>query len=232
MLPKITSILISLLGIATWFFPELDFKFKIIITLSLIIIGLIVYLIWQERNIRKNKNKNNGVSYDSRPCSYGEKALQAKNSIFCSSIRMAALADHGVYNDFANVKSHIPIKLVLSSNNINTKKALHMLYNWSGVSKKFTEAIITSVDEAINNIRNKRSIDVKYIDFVTPTSYFAIDYKEETDVSFIQIKHYLLCNKKNIEALYFTVYPSSDLYNLYKRQIELLENTEEESDNS
>jgi hypothetical protein len=171
------------------------------------------------------------ITYSTRSCSFGEKALQAKNSVFCSSLIMAQLNDFDIQNDFMKVNSEIPITIVLlNSNNPDMIKTLQRFNGYSLIENEKT--IIEGVKIGIDRIlSNKRNVTVKYKNFIIPNSYFAVDYKVKTDSSFIQIKQYLLNDNKGIKVLYCTVRPESELYELYREQILLLERSNEDFSN-
>jgi len=180
-----------------------------------------------KKRYQETKNEPLGITYSTRSCSFGEKALQAKNSIFCSSLVMAQLNDFDIQNDFMEVNPEIPITIVLF--NSNNPDIIEMLQRFNGYS--FTEkekAIIEGVKVGIDRILSRRDIIVKYKNYIVPNSYFAVDYKVKTDSSFIQIKQYLLNENKGIKVLYCTVRPESELYELYQRQILLLEKSNED----
>jgi len=181
-----------------------------------------------------NKSEHSGITYSSRSCNYGEKALQAKNSIFSSSIFMAMLADYDIQNDFANVNPEIPITLVMvNSDYPDMLKFVNMFNGRSNIENE--EKVMTTVAEnvkiGIKRIKSSRNINVKFINFIVPVSYFAVDYKIVTESSFIQIKHYLLNDKRAVKVLYCTVLPGSELFEQYRKQILLLERSDENFSN-
>ena len=186
-----------------------------------------------QKRYEENKSEPLGITYSTRTCNYGEKVLQAKNSIFSSGIWMAMLADPGIQNDFAKVNPEIPITFVMAnSDHPNMVKCVNMINGWSHVNDaKEMKKIIDGAKIGINRIKSCREINEKYINFIVPVSYFAIDYKVVTESSFIQIKYYLLNDKRAVKHLYYTVFPGSELFEQYQKQILLLEKSNENFSN-
>ena len=206
----------------------------ICIIISAALAAIITYFLAKKRYTEK-KNYPSGITYSERACDYGEKALQATNSIFSSGIFMAMLADYRVQNDFINVNSEIPITFVMvNSDHQDILKLFDMLNGWSNnETENERTPIIESVKLGVKRIRDnrKKNINIKYNNFIVSSSYFAVDYKVKTKYSFIQIKHYLLNDKKAVKVLYYTVLPSSDLWKHYCEQIRILEESNENFSN-
>ena len=178
-----------------------------------------------KRTLNLSLNKTEEIKYSlDDPCKYIEVVTNAKKCIFCNGVGMAFLSDYNLQTSLANVDTRISIRFVVANheNDAFQKIVTRGIYK---SDKKEAKTISKMFDIAIDRIREKRNLNISYVDFFTPISYFAIDYKEKTDSSFIQAKHYLHnMNNKNIKVLYCTVRPGSDLYEYYREQILLLEN--------
>ena len=127
-----------------------------------------------------------------------------------------------------NIELRIAIKFVVADcNNDDILKAVKGISN---AAKEELQSLSQVFDIGLNRIKHDRDVDVVFIDFYVSISYFAIDYKEQTNSSFIQAKHYLLNeNKKSIKVFYCTVRPGTNLYDYYKEQILILDRIKEKA---
>ncbi len=168
------------------------------------------------------------TDYSSEPCNYREHISEAKECIFFNGIGLVLLCDLDLHNHLSKIDAQVSIKFVVAKHcEDNFQKVV-----LGGLQKapdiEGAKAISKMFELTENRIREHRSLDVTHIDFFAPVSYFAVDYKEYTESSFIQAKHYLLNReKKGIQSYYCSVRPGSKLYEYYRQQIILLDEIKE-----
>ncbi|MCL2057344.1 MAG: hypothetical protein FWH02_09050 [Oscillospiraceae bacterium] len=229
-IPIIITVVTLISVVIGKFFDKMDSTNAIIILLVLITVDLVCIIIgYLEKSLQLSEHNKkmlkyaiaqstSGVSYSSDDCNYIDIVKSATKCIFYSGIAMGRFSDYNMENAFAEVSTEITITFVCA--NLENDDVLKSANGFFGRNKIEPLNSFHVYQKAIERMKKKRNIVDKYIDIFVPISYFAIDYKEITEFSFIQAKHYLLDeNRGEIKALYCTVRPGSVLYNYYQEQI-------------
>ncbi|MCL2311530.1 MAG: hypothetical protein FWC41_03415 [Firmicutes bacterium] len=234
LLLTITAIVISL------FFVGIDANVKIVSLLVIIVTEFFIVIFCYLERIAESTKKIDTIieripttGYSTLPQEY-DKCKYAQNSIFISGVGMNNI--YGVREMLADIKSSVSITLAV--NNYEEPDVMTALYSFFGKPSKKWDGYKTFFNESVKKIKNRpdRPVKVIYMDTFVPIAFFAIDYKEETDNSFIQAKHYILSDeldhdKQNgykIKGYYYTARPRTDSYKLYREylnQILLIENS-------
>jgi len=188
--------------------------------ISTIIGCFLTYYLTKKQFGKENISKDK-ISYSLYPCSYSDMVRKAQKTIFFSGAGCEVLNDYSLQNILAEINHKISIDIVKSNpNNEDVRLAFQGL---TEISREYVVSVNELVATGVDRIKVKRNINVKYIDFFNPISYFAIDCNENSKFSFIQAKHYLISDdKKTVKVFYCTVHPGSDLYDWYREQIILL----------
>jgi len=137
--------------------------------------------------------------------------------------------DFDFANFLANIEPHVEIKCVVTDlNNPDVRK--NMDYIFGGIEKEKNSPARSTFDRNVSRVKRTRSINVDFITAFPHISYFAIDYKEQTEFSFIQAKHYLIAEYTGeVNVYYCIVRPGAKLYEYYRKQIILLEKKGEQT---
>ena len=168
------------------------------------------------------------IKYSLSSCDEKKAIFQAKKSIFFSGAGMTFF-NYDLANSLANTEPYVEINCVVTDlNNPDVKKAMDYLFR--GIKKGKQSVSRLSFDRQISRIRSARNINVDFITTFSHISYFAIDYKEQTESSFIQAKHYLVQEYAGeVKVFYCIVRPGTELYKYYLDQIFLLEKKGQEN---
>lgn len=185
-----------------------------------------------EEKLNQILDKTAVAKFDSKSCDYIELARSAKNSIFYNSTGLGFLKTDTAQKEFSEIDKNINITLVITDNcdsmnflSVVTKGLCQVSSKEAKNARAGRESIIDRITE------NDTDIKISYIDFYAPISYFAIDYKEQTESSVIVAKHYLHnLGKKNLNAYFCIAKPGHFLYDIYLKQIVMLESCNRSTD--
>ena len=149
---------------------------------------------------------------------------QAKYNLFFSGLCMSCFNDDDLVNSLINIDSNVTIDIVITDT--TNQEVLNILNFQYGISENEWKARQIIIGKIIKKIKKKRpSTNVSFINIVSPISYFAIDYDEESESSFIQTKYYSIPKDKDgnlPDFFYCGTHPETGLYNYYRKQIFLL----------
>ena len=178
----------------------------------------------QKNHYNKKEIKLDEISISSVSCNYIEKIRAAKDCVFFNALILTLLADVDLRTEFGKMDPRISVYFVLSDPKDEELQRVIKRYwaNSDEIFKSFQE----NFEIWIRNIKNEHAnTECDYANLFTPISYFAVDYKDEKESSFIQAKHYLIQGDfgKSPNYIYVAARPGTDLYRYYKQQILLIE---------
>jgi hypothetical protein len=235
-LPTINIILLLLaIGISVFPFGNLDSELNEamikVITLLVIIAtsffitnsGYLERITKSVTRFDKFAEQMEKIKYSKMPCDYNKMILQATNSIFFSGNGMSHF-EQSLAKALAEIAPHVEINCVVSDLSGDAIETINFL---TGLSKSDPSIItdhLNRYNKHLDTIRAKRGINNAFIKIVSMISYFAIDYKQQTESSFIQAKHILLSDRKgDYNTFYCIARPGTEIYEYYRNQIEILE---------
>ena len=161
------------------------------------------------------------VDYSYSSCIYKDVIPRATNSLFFSGVGMAFF-DYDIENSIIKVDQSVNITfVVMNVYNEDVATGVESFYN---ISKEETRMLHESFIKRVLRINNFRKTNFGVIDTFVQVSYFAVDYKELTEFSFIQAKYYLLTkNDEHIDVMYYTARPGTELFKCFRKQILIIE---------
>jgi len=172
----------------------------------------------KDRDAKKETAK---INYSLSPCDFEEKIKQAKDCIFFSGVVLSHLGSHQLRDCLTDIDPRIKISIFA----VDLDDDVH----FNTVCRLYGDGeIISSMSKScknwMNEIKNRHENSfIKRTNAFTPISYFAVDYNDDKESSFIQAKHYLHRKEPGAKVFYCTVRPGHELYKYYREQIMLIE---------
>lgn len=144
----------------------------------------------------------------------------ATKSIFISGPGMQVIYD--IRNLLASIDEKIPITLAIQ--NYNNRDLVNVLIHYFGINEKEWMTRRSIFNEGIKIIYQKRNLNIIVFNKFSPIGFVAIDYKDVTENSIIQAKHYILSEDIFKANYYFCrVKPGIELFDIYREQILCIE---------
>jgi hypothetical protein len=189
-----------------------------------VIIGCFLTRSFTKKEFQSKEIKNTKLNRSLISCDYAKIVLQAKECIFFNGIVLATLADMDLRNSLIKVDPRININFV--SANLNDSVIFESARRYWGTENDMLRSMGDNVLTWIKTIKKAhQNTNHNYSNICIFTSYFAIDYKDIKETSFIQAKYYLLNKSHNeVNVFYITTRPGDELYEIYREQIKLIEN--------
>ncbi len=171
-------------------------------------------------NILKN-DRSDLIFSKSRPIDIDIGNICAEHCLFISGTSMAFTHDTHYLDKLKNMIDR-GVEVVLMITEFDNPCIDNYLHDVFGKTQSQRDRAKEDFDDFKLNF-DKR-IKIIYTDIFLPNTYTAIDYKEKvTPLSAIASKHYLLKKTgSRADSYYLTTRPSSPLFEIYKKQIELI----------
>ena len=170
-----------------------------------------------------SSDSNIVMNYSSDPCNYIEAVKKATGSIFFSGIGMTFL-DYALRNVLVNDTDPKVTINFAAVDYIKNNDIMTFLQDYFGPHREKWYKHRDAFNDHVEILKNRQNTSFLDLDIFMPVSYFAIDYKEKTKFSFIQAKHYLRHKYENeVNVLYYTAHQGTKLYEQYRNQILLIE---------
>ena len=144
---------------------------------------------------------------------------KAKHSIFISGIAFKDLC--AKHREFRKIPPNIKIEIIMIDN--DDSDLLDAFCKMAGQTtperiKKHYEVLKTLIDD----LQKRENTCIKCVDFLMPTFYFGIDIDDIESNSLIRSQHFLHFSPSYDKPMGFEVKSDSDLFYIYKQQIEIL----------
>jgi len=147
--------------------------------------------------------------------------LNAKNSIF-----IAATAMSGLRELIATINEHnVDVPLTFVMPDYKNENVLNTLQQLLGLVTESDASLLNEKFKAtMKGLKKEFDLKIIFSDIFIPLCYVAVDYREVTSSSYIQIGHPLLPSKNGAYiAVYDVVRPGMRLYERYREQILIIE---------
>jgi len=212
------------LSLITFFIFELDISFRIIIILVFFLISLIlfIYILHKGKTLEKKKSASRnttGMVFPVDGIRYNiKKAIkEAKHSVFVSGATLSSLCVHR--DLLSNLPSKIKLDLVLLNN--DNKDLLKDFCSMVGGPDKPSELETQYKNFLIvaKHLKDRENTFIKYVDFIMPISYVAIDIDKIESTTKIKSHHYTKSIRGDEGSIGFVVKPKTRLFKIYEKQI-------------
>jgi len=132
--------------------------------------------------------------------------------------------DFNLANSLADISNNVEINCVVSD---LTNPDIDMIANHLfeiPLERSYGSELNMIFKKRITAIENKHAVNSTFIETLSLVSFFAVDYKKDTEFSFIQAKHYMIPEYTgHVNTIFCTAYPGTEIYKFYRTQIEILE---------
>jgi hypothetical protein len=148
-------------------------------------------------------------------------AHTAKHDLFVSAATLSNYNEGKA--DFMELSERISIRFLMQ--NLFDREILNgyarMRYKSLKI-EKYTAARQLVLNDFFDALGNKKGIAIALSDRITPMAFFAADIVEQSDASFIMVRHYLHERDSLLETISYITKPGSPVYETAKGQIEEL----------
>ena len=143
----------------------------------------------------------------------------AKNSILVSGTSMGSLGD--AMTILSAINQEVSVTFVFPD--YGNEHVMGSIERFFVGKKKHWVARNDAFNRCIETVQKKRNVNVIRTDIFLPFVYVAVDYREVTAFSYIQVRHYLLSIEGTSRDVFFVVRPGERLYERYREQVLLIE---------